>query len=354
LKKDILILFGGVSTEHEISCLSAGFVDDNTDRNKYNVHRIGITKRGVWWLYNGSSDKIRDGSWESDTANLRPAILSPCSVHHGIAVFDKAHKTYEIIHIDIVFPVLHGKNGEDGTMQGLLQIAGIPFIGPSSYSSSVCMDKISTKILCENRGIKTAPFIYARNSADIDLNRLVCEAEESFEYPMFVKPSNSGSSVGITKAENRAELLKGIETAFSHDRKILIERAISGKEVEVAVLSSHGNTTVSMPGEIDTGEEFYDYDTKYKNDTATLHIPARISEKATETVRRHAKTIFETLDCNGLSRVDFFVDGDTVVFNEINTIPGFTSISMYPQLMAEAGIGGKDLIDSLIASAETY
>lgn len=354
MKKNVLILFGGVSTEHEISCLSAGFVFDNTDSEKYNIYRIGITKNGAWWLYSGTSAKMRDGSWNEDTENLRPAILSPCSAHQGILVFNKEKKTYEAIHIDTVFPVLHGKNGEDGTMQGLLQIAGLPYVGPSAYSSAVCMDKATAKLLCERKRIKTAPFLLVRKTPDFDINRTVCETEEAFDYPVFVKPSNSGSSVGITKSKNRAELMKGITEAFENDRKILIEKNISGKEIETAVFASHGNITVSVPGEIEPCADFYDYDTKYKNDTAKTFIPARISEKATEKVREWAKIIFKELDCDGLSRVDFFVDGDDVVFNEINTIPGFTSISMYPQLMNAIGLGGKSLVTALIESAERH
>ena len=216
------------------------------------------------------------------------------------------------------------------------------------------MDKATAKLLCERKRIKTAPFLLVRKTPDFDINRTVCETEEAFDYPVFVKPSNSGSSVGITKAKNRAELMKGITEAFENDRKILIEKNISGKEIETAVFASHGNITVSVPGEIEPCADFYDYDTKYKNDTAKTFIPARISEKATEKVREWAKIIFGELDCDGLSRVDFFVDGDDVVFNEINTIPGFTSISMYPQLMNAIGLGGKSLVTALIESAERH
>ncbi len=354
MKKNVLIIFGGVSTEHEISCVSASFVFENTDSEKYNVYRMGITKSGTWWLYDGETAKMRDGSWENDTQNLRPAILSPCSAHHGLMVINKQTKTYEILHIDVCFPVLHGKNGEDGTMQGLLQLAGIPFVGPSAYSSAVCMDKVATKIICERKRIKTSPFIFARNNSELDMNRLIAEAEESFDYPMFVKPANSGSSVGISKVKNRTELIKGIELAFKNDSKILIEKAVIGKEIELAVLCANGQITVSVPGEIAPCADFYDYDTKYKNDTAKTFIPARISEKTAEKLTKTAKEVFCELDCNGLSRVDFFVNEDDIILNEINTIPGFTPISMYPTLMKNAGFEPKALIDALLASAATY
>lgn len=354
MKKNILILFGGMSTEHEISCISAAYIDSCTDREKYNVYRIGITKTGVWYMYTGSSECIRSGSWIDDTDNLYPAILSPCSVHHGIEVLNKANKTYEIIRIDVAFPVLHGKNGEDGTMQGLLQLAGIPFVGPSTYSSAVCMDKVATKILCQNINIRVTPFIYQRSDNTLDINRLICETEESFEYPVFVKPANGGSSIGVSKVKNRAQLVAAVNKAFETDKKLLIEKANTGKEVEVAVFSSQDRFIVSEPGEIASDADFYNYDDKYINGTSTLHIPARISQKARDEIRKNAEAIFRELDCNGLSRVDFFVDGDDVIFNEINTIPGFTPISMYPRLMEACGLGGNELIDALIDSAETH
>ena len=351
MKEKILVLFGGVSTEHEISRVSASFVAENLDGERYEIHKMGITKSGAWYLYEGAADKIKDGTWENDTESLIPAVLSPCALHHGIMALDKSRKKYDIIRIDCAFPVLHGKNGEDGTVQGLLTLAGIPFVGCSTYSSAVCMDKVAAKILCEREGIKTSPFIFARNKEDFDYTAFALKAEEAFGYPVFVKPANAGSSVGITKAKDRDRLIAGILKAFEYDTKILIEKAMKGKEIEVAVI---GNTApfASLCGEIDPQAEFYDYDTKYVTDTARFYIPAGISETASKKVRRSAETIFASLDCSGLARVDFFVDGEEVVFNEINTIPGFTAISMYPKLMKCEGRDHSRLLDELISLAE--
>lgn len=348
MKKHIAVLFGGMSTEHEVSCVSAACVIDNIDQEKFEVSKIGITKDGIWFLFEGSTDDMRSLTWTEKTENLRAAIISPCSVHHGFLVLDKVNKKYEIVRVDAVFPVLHGRNGEDGTMQGLLRIAGIPYVGCDTYSSAVCMDKVSTKILCERVNIPTVPFICARKTPDFDMNALICEVEESFPYPVFVKPANAGSSVGITKATDRASLIKGALTAFENDRKILIEKAAVGKEIEIAVLGNN-EPIASACGEIDPNSEFYDYNTKYVADTAEYFIPARIGNEQSEKIRKAAIKIFKTLDCRGFARVDFFACEDgSFYLNEINTIPGFTPISMYPRLMGEAGYSYPILIEKLI------
>lgn len=351
MKTSIAIIFGGMSTEHEVSCISAACVIDNMDKNKFDVFKIGITKNGVWFLFDGSTDDMRAQTWSENTECLRAAIISPCSVHHGFMILDKVSKKYEIVRVDAVFPILHGKNGEDGTIQGLLRIAGIPFIGCDTYSSAICMDKVSTKILCERENISTVPYVCARKTPDFDTNALVCEVEESFPYPVFVKPANAGSSVGITKAVNRASLIQGVVTAFQNDRKILIEKAMIGKEIEVAVLGKD-NPIASVTGEIDPNSEFYDYNTKYVANTAKYFIPARISSETSEKIRATALKIFKTLDCSGFARVDFFTCNDgSFYLNEINTIPGFTPISMYPRLMSEAGYSYSQLIEKLIELA---
>ncbi|PKM62827.1 MAG: D-alanine--D-alanine ligase A [Firmicutes bacterium HGW-Firmicutes-21] len=351
MKKHIAVLFGGMSSEHEVSCVSAACVIDNMDKSKYDVSKIGISKDGIWFLFEGDTDSMRSLAWSGETDKLRPAVISPCSVHHGFMVLDKPNKKYDIVRVDAVFPVLHGRNGEDGTMQGLLQIAGIPYVGCETYSSAVCMDKISTKLLCERENIPTVPFTYARNTSDFDINALVCEVEELFPYPVFVKPANAGSSVGITKATDRASLIKGIVAAFAFDRKVLIEKAVKGREIEVAVLGGD-NPIVSVCGEIDPNSEFYDYDTKYVTDTAEYFIPARISPSQNGRIRQTALKVFKTLDCSGLARIDFFACEDGGFYlNEINTIPGFTPISMYSRLMENAGYSYSALIDKLIMLA---
>ncbi len=350
MKQHICVLFGGASTEHKVSCVSASFVIENLDRNKYDVSSIGITEKGVWYLYNGSVENIKNDTWEDDKENLVPAVISPCTVHHGYLTFNKAEKTFDVHRVDAVFPVLHGKNGEDGTMQGLFTLAGIPFVGSSAYASAVGMDKVTAKLICEREGIKTAPFLVGRNNSSFDAEKFADEAEAKFGYPIFVKPANAGSSVGITKAKNRDMLIDGIKLAFENDTKILAEKAIKGKEVEVAVIGNADPVAVGC-GEIAPNAEFYDYDTKYITDTSEAFIPARISEKAAKDVCRQAEIIYRSLDCAGLSRVDFFVDGEDIVFNEINTLPGFTSISMYPKINAYYGKSSSDLLDELISYA---
>lgn len=351
MKKHIAVLFGGASTEHEVSCISAACVIDNIDKEKFEVSKIGITKDGIWFLFDGSTDDMRSQKWLEKSEHLRAAILSPCSVHHGFLVLDKQNKKYEIVRVDAVFPVLHGKNGEDGTMQGLLRIAGIPFVGCDTYSSAICMDKVSTKILCERENIPTVPFICARNTPELDMNKLIRQIEENFSYPVFIKPANAGSSVGITKATDRASLVDGIDIAFTNDRKILIEKAVKGKEIEVAVLGN--NTPIASPcGEINPNADFYDYNTKYIADTAEYFIPARLDTEQGEKIRSAALNIYKTLDCSGLSRVDFFACEDgSYYLNEINTIPGFTPISMYPSLMKQSGFTYAVLIEKLISLA---
>lgn len=345
----VLILFGGVSTEHEVSCVSASNVCKNIDREKFEYIKLGITKKGVWWVYNGSEDKMADGSWEFDTENLIPAVVSPCSAHHGLMVLNKATKTYEIVRVDVAFPVLHGKNGEDGTMQGLMKLAGIPCVGCDTYSSAVSMHKCAAKIIAETVGVRTTPFVRLRKCDRDTATSLV----KDLKLPLFVKPVNGGSSVGITKVKSLGLLEEALDVAFETDDLVIIEEGVVGKEIEVAVLGKD-DVLASVCGEIVAGAEFYDYENKYKDDTAEYFIPARLDAKTAETVRKNAVAVYKALDCKGFSRVDFFVtESGDVLFNEINTIPGFTAISMYPKLMGECGISYGELITRLImAEAE--
>ena len=256
--------------------------------------------------------------------------------------------------VDVVIPVLHGKNGEDGTIQGLLTLSGIPFVGCDMISSAMCMDKVVTNIMLEAAGIAQARFAWVL-AFDFFKNReasLASLEKKIKTYPVFVKPANAGSSVGVSKAENREELMRAIEIAAKEDDKILVEEGICGQEVECAVLGNH-ELVASIVGEIDVSEGFYDYDTKYKNNNAKLHIPAKISEEAAAEVQRIAKQAYKIMGCSGLSRIDFFVERGTqrILLNEINTFPGFTAISMYPSLMAEVGYPLGTLIDTLITLA---
>ncbi len=346
MKKTVLILFGGVSSEYAVSCVSAANVAENINKDKFNVLLLGITSGGTWYLYNGDTDSMRNDTWHKNQSKLTPAVVSPSKSHHGLLT-----ENGEVIHVDAVFPVLHGKNGEDGTMQGLLTLAGIPFVGCSTYSSAVCMDKITTKILCERVGVPVVPYVYFDKNS-FDISTAVAECEKNLVYPMFVKPANAGSSVGITKADNKAELVEGFKIAFENDYKVLVETGIiSAREIEVAMLGNK-DITASVCGEIAPGAEFYDYETKYVSDTATYHVPALISEEMSEKIRGYAKIVYTALNCGGLSRVDFFLSREgEVYFNEINTIPGFTPISMYPGLMAKCGYSYSDLIEKLIELA---
>ena len=349
-KMNVAVLFGGVSSEHEVSRVSAGYVVRELDREKYTVYTVGITKDGRWLLFSGSTEQMADGSWEQDPGNL-PCLLSPDRSTHGLLVL--AGDGTRTIRIDVVFPVLHGKNGEDGTMQGLLQLAGIPFVGCRTLSSAVCMYKAVTHSLLTAANIEQAHYLwfYAdryRTGADIIKNKITAR----LDFPVFVKPANAGSSVGISKVHSLDELDAAVEKAAREDSKIVVEEGIVGREVECAVMGNE-DPVASTVGEIGASAEFYDYDDKYKNGTSQLFIPARLPEKTIEEIRRIAVRAYRMLGCRGLSRVDFFVrekDG-SILLNEINTLPGFTAISMYPKLWAHAGVEGSELLDRLIAYA---
>lgn len=344
-KKRVAVLFGGVSSEHEVSCLSASSVIRNIPKDKYEVVCLGITKAGSWHLYDGPVENIADGSWEKSPA-LRPAFLSPDALVHGISAGN------ESIRVDVVFPVLHGKNGEDGTMQGLFQLAQLPYVGCDTLSSAVCMDKGVTNTLLEAAGIGQAKFVWFF-SRDYNKESVVKNIQEKLGgFPVFVKPANAGSSVGITKVSNEDGLDAAIATAAHEDKKIVIEENIDGQEVECAVLGND-DPVASVVGEIAPSAEFYDYDAKYVSGTSQLYIPAHIKDETAEAIRMAAVKAYRMLGCEGLARVDFFVrksDG-AVLLNELNTLPGFTSISMYPKLFEACGIFYGELLDKLITLA---
>ncbi len=350
-KLSVCVLFGGISPEHEVSLRSAESVLNNLDKEKYNIFPVGITKKGEWILYGGKDyAELPGGQWMDCELNRRAAI-SPVR-GQGLLSFEGDCVVRE--RIDVVFPVLHGENGEDGSVQGLLQLAGIPYVGPNVAASASCMDKTITKLIVDKAGVRQAAWmLVTRQELSGGEQTVLDKAEEQFAYPMFVKPAGTGSSVGVAKVKNREALLAALENAAKFDNKILIEEFINGREVEVAVLGN-GAPAASICGEIDAGTEFYDYDAKYLSDCARLYIPARIDDATAEVVRENAVTVYRAMGCRGLSRVDFFVtyDKNEVVFNEINTIPGFTSISMYPKLFSASGIPYTELLDQLIALAQ--
>ena len=349
-KLSVCILFGGMSPEHEVSLRSAESVLNNIDKEKYNIFPVGITRDGDWVLYGGKDySKLVTGEWRSCPENRR-ATISPVR-GQGLLSFEGDCVVRE--RIDVVFPVLHGENGEDGAMQGLLQMAGIPYVGPHISASAVAMDKSLTKLVVDHAGVPQAAWQLVRDAElENHMENTLDLLENRFRYPMFVKPAGTGSSVGVSKAADRDVLRSSLRYAAKFDKKILVEEFIRGREIEVAVMGND-NPVASICGEIDSGAEFYDYDAKYVTDTSTAYIPARLPDDVEEVVREAAIKVYRAVGCQGLSRVDFFVtfDENRVVFNEINTIPGFTSISMYPKLFAASGIPYPQLIDELISLA---
>ena len=349
-KLSVCVLFGGMSPEHEVSLRSAESVLNHLNQEKYNVFPVGITKNGDWVLYGGKDySKLPSGEWLHCEANRRAAI-SPVR-GQGLLSFEGDCVVRE--RIDVAFPVLHGENGEDGAIQGLLQLAGIPYVGSNVAASAACMDKTLTKLVVDCAGIRQAAWqLVTAQELAVNAEGVLDAAEARFAYPVFVKPAGTGSSVGVSKVKNREALLTALQNAAKFDRKILIEEFINGREVEVAVLGNDA-PAASICGEIDSGTEFYDYDAKYISDCARLYIPARIDEQTAENVRDTAIRVYQALGCKGLSRVDFFVtyDKNEIVFNEINTIPDLTSVSMYPKLFAASGIPYSEQLDRLIELA---
>ena len=329
-KMCVALLFGGMSSEHEVSRVSVGNFVNNIDREKYEVLTVGITKEGRWLYTEATAAQMADGSWEELAGNM-PCVISPDRADHGMILFTPEGHV-EKLHIDVVIPVLHGLWGEDGTVQGLLELAGIPYVGCGVLASAVCMDKAVANALFEANGVPHTKWLAAnRWEIESDLEG-VCEGvEKKLGWPVFVKPANAGSSVGISKVNSREELKKAIDLALENDRKVVFEAFVDGQEVECAVIGSDP-AVATRPGEILAGAEFYTYDDKYKN---------------------YAAMAYTALNCEGLARCDFFVEKGTgrVLINEINTFPGFTAISMYPKLMEHEGLPVPALIDRLIELA---
>lgn len=347
-KKHLGVIFGGLSTEYEVSLKSVTFILDNIDFDKYELTMIGISKNGDWFLYEGDIQHIKNNQWLTEKY-IKPITISLNKNKKGIYILEQNNKT-TFKPIDIIFPVLHGRNGEDGSIQGLLKIAGIPFVGCDYISSAICMDKELTHTILESNNIKTAPWV-ALTKYEFENNNFDTLEEEyklKLNYPMFIKPANAGSSIGVSKATNKLELLQSINNAYKIDKKIIIEGFISGKEIECAVIGNN-NPFVSILGEISPSNDFYDYNAKYNNNNSLLHIPAKISQKSSDKIKEIAKKAFKALGCSGMARIDFFLtDNDEIILNEPNTIPGFTSISMYPKLLMHSGFNKKDIINKLL------
>ena len=340
------VIFGGVSSEHDVSIVSGTSVIKNLNKEKYEILPIYISKEGKWYIYTKATEEI-------DILTIGEEIEEK-------QVIDNLEKTLR--NLDVVFPVLHGLGGEDGSVQGIFELFNVPYVGCGILASSVGMDKAYTKIIFDKANIKQAKYEYIRkynenfiyvdkefNETILGLEEVSKVIEKSIKYPMFVKPSNSGSSVGINKAHNIEELKNAIEYAAKYDKKVLIEEGIEGKEVECAVL---GNEEVisSCVGEVIPAEEFYSFDAKYKNSASKILIPADLPKEMSNEIRRLAIKAFKAIDGKGLSRVDFFANEKTeeIYISEINTLPGFTQISMYPKLFENVGIPYSELLDKLI------
>ena len=348
-KRRICVIFGGESPEHTISRKSVTSILNNLSTEKYDIDVIGITQSGEWYLYTGDYGKIECGDWEKDEKELKKAIISPAGSDKAIIIFDGDR--IEKRHPDVIFPVLHGEYGEDGTIQGLFELAHIPYVGMGVVASANGMDKSFSKIVFDSVDIPQADWVVYR--ASDDFNEKADEIEKKLGYPCFVKPARTGSSVGVGKAHNREELENAIENAVKFDTKVLVEENIDGHEVECAVLGND-DVNASTVGEIIPTVEFYDFDAKYVDNSTVLQIPAQLGEETIEKIREYAIRAFKALDGQGLSRVDFFVknsDG-SIILNEINTLPGFTNISMYPKLWDAVGKKYGELLDELIDLAE--
>jgi D-alanine-D-alanine ligase len=355
-KLKVGVLFGGRSGEHEVSLLSARAILAALDPQKYTVTQIGITHDGDWLVGENVHEKMSAGLSPSNSADLLPATILPTPSWKGLYQISQsqAGKLLEkLSDLDVVFPVLHGTFGEDGTIQGLLELAEIAYVGAGVVGSAVGMDKAICKDVLRANGIpQVESILVLRKTIESDINDVVHRAEAMSAYPYFTKPANLGSSVGIAKCSNRTELIAGLVDASRYDRRILVERGIDAREIEVSVLGN-SDPIASVPGEILPSREFYSYEAKYIDDRSELIIPAPISFEFAQQVRDYAVRAFRATDCAGMARVDFLLDkvSGELFLNEINSIPGFTQISMYPKLWEASGLPFNDLVDKLIELA---
>lgn len=345
--RNLLLLFGGQSSEHRVSCSSAASLIPHIDPVHFQVFVVGITQRGEWFLTEAESEDIASGKWEMHADN-RAAFISPNRSFPGLQVLcERGRMT---IPIDCVYPVMHGELCEDGAIQGLLELSGIPYVGPDICASACSMDKAITKLIVATTGVRQAKYcvvMTAEYRQDADATGFYVERHFDGRYPLFVKPASAGSSVGITKAYNREELMVALEKAFRICGKVLVEETIIGREMEVAVLGNE-NPKASVVGEVLTANDFYDFNAKYENSNSRTIIPAAISEEESDRIRCAAIRIYRALGCHVMSRVDFFLKPDgEIVLNEVNTLPGFTEISMYPKLWETSGIPFSQLLTQL-------
>lgn len=341
-KKKIGIIFGGKSPEYDVSLESAYSVITNINKEKYDITLIGITKEGKWYKYEGEAEYIKNNTWEKQGKCIK-TIISTNPEDKGIIETENNNK---LIRLDAIFPVLHGSNGEDGTVQGLIALSGIPLIGCDILSSSLCMDKHLSHKLVESYGIKVAKSIVINNKTDTKETE---EKLKQLKYPLFVKPMRAGSSFGITKVENENEIEGAIKEALKYDTEIIIEENVEGIEIGCAVLGNE-ELTVGEIDEIELSKGFFNYTEKYTLKTSKIHVPARIEKSISDEAKETAKKIYKILKCKDFARVDMFLTPKgEIYFNEINTIPGFTSHSRYPSMMKQIGLNFEQLLDKIIS-----
>ncbi|MCL2456128.1 MAG: D-alanine--D-alanine ligase [Defluviitaleaceae bacterium] len=346
MNKNVLVLFGGCSPEHDISKESVATVLNAL--NGHTVIPVYITRAGKWLMYDGKLDNIANMNWEKFGT---PAILSPDRINRGL--LRVASEKIKTVPVDVVFPVLHGPNGEDGTIQGLCELANIPCVGCGVAASAVAMDKAIMKLVARGLKIPQAEFLtFDASEIDSDLNAALKKIRYKIGYPCFVKPSAGGSSIGVSKATTRKELSEAIANALKFSPRIVVEKFIVAREIEVGVLGEGISAQASVPGEIFAAGEFYDFDAKYTNPDSKTIVPAELSEQTVAEIQKYALEIFRAIGGRGLSRVDFFVDEkNRVLFNEINTVPGFTSISMFTKMWEASGVPHQKLFSRLVEIA---
>jgi D-alanine-D-alanine ligase len=355
----VAVVFGGRSTEHAVSCVSAGSVLAAIDRDRYDVVPVGISREGRWVLAGDDPEKlaITGGELPEVPSEGAAVVLSGDPTHRGLAVQEAGQVPRELGEVDVVLPLLHGPYGEDGTIQGLLELAGVPYVGSGVFASAAAMDKGHMKTLLQGAGLPVGPYAVVTPRAWATDKAAVRETVAALGYPVFVKPARAGSSVGITKVHAPDELDDAVEVAREHDPRVVVEAMLDGREIECGVLEGlHGGPPdASIPGEVVVGgdHEFYDFAAKYLPDEGTdLVIPADLPDAVVAEVQALARQAFEALSCEGLARVDFFVARDgRVVVNEVNTMPGFTPVSMFPLLWAATGIDYPALVDRLVQTA---
>jgi D-alanine-D-alanine ligase len=343
------VIFGGRSVEHEVSLVSAASVINALDKEKYDVVPIGIASNGQWL---SSNETLRLLKEKRSIELEQEQLLTPDPRKQSLVAINDGGGVGKAL--DVIFPVIHGKFGEDGSLQGLLELADIPYVGPGVLGSAVGMDKVMQKELLVRAHIPTVPSIwFTLEEYETRHKKIITDVERMLRYPLFVKPSNSGSSIGITKAHNRKELLESIDTAGQFDRRILVEQGINhAREIECGILGND-QPAASVPGEIVPCNEFYDYNAKYVDEKSNAIIPAKLPNTVVKKIQQYALRAFRALDCAGMARVDFLLTKKTnrIYLNEINTIPGFTSISMYPKLWQASGVSYSALLDTLIQLA---